>query len=442
MYTGTPDAILEKWKPVLDVDGVAPIRSKDRALIAQILECQHTGSKTANMQLLSEAPNAVGNAQVSNWDPIMISMLRRSLPNLMAMDTAGVIPMTGPTSKIFAQKAHYTDKNGAEALFNEADTDFSGTGIHGGDPSSLPDGVNSTDVGSAASSLIGAGTGDTVADDFGFGSAYTTAQGETLGAQGGETWGEMAVSIGDVTVTAGTRGLRTKYTVEFAQDLMAIHGENAQDLLANMLQNEILAEINREFVRSLTSRAVRGATNATAAGTFDLSTDADGRWSDEKVKGLLRQINIEANAIAKATRFGKGNFIITSSDVADALASAGVMTYTPELKNNLEVDDTGNTYAGNLGSGMKVYIDPYAVIDYVLVGWKGTQAHEAGMFYCPYVPLQFQQALDPESLQPVIAFKTRYALQSNPYAEATYQDGIGTLRGNTFYRVFLIKNIL
>ena len=436
----TTDLLVEKWSPVLEAEGASSIADAHRkSVTAQILENQEVA--LAEQSAMNEAVhgNSVSNGGVENWNPILISLVRRAMPNLMAFDVAGVQPMSGPTGLIFAMKSRYGANNsGTEALFNEADTDFGGTGTHAGDSSSLVTGAGgATDVGAG-----GSGTGDDIADNYGLGTGMGTGAGEVLGD--GSTFNEMSFSIEKATVTAKTRALKAEYTMEIAQDLKAIHGIDAEAELANILSTEILAEINRELIRTINVKAQLGAqtANVTTPGTFSLTTDADGRWSAEKFRGLLVQIDFEANQIAKNTRRGKGNFIVCSSNVATALHNSGMLVYAPALATKLDVDDTGNTFAGVLNGKIKVYIDPYATVDYVTVGYKGTSPYDAGMFYCPYVPLTMVRAVNESTFQPKIGFKTRYGMQANPFAEASVVDGTGADRGNAYYRIFRVTDLL
>ena len=429
--------LVEKWEPILAHDSFSPISDQHRkAVTATVLEnteraLQETGDLSANMtSLLSEAPtNDVGTTggftggsaaagPGAGYDPILISLVRRAVPNLIAYDICGVQPMTGPTGLIFAMRARYGSQGGAEAMYNEADTDFGGTGTHA---NTLPGGAVTT------------GTG------------MTTAAAEALGDGGGTNYAEMAFSIEKVTVAAKTRALKAEYTTELAQDLKAVHGLDAETELANILQTEILTEINREVVRTIYDVAVAGAAGAATPGTFDLDVDANGRWSVEKFKGLMFQIEQEANAIAKGTRRGKGNVVICSSDVASALQMAGVLDYTPALNSNsLEVDDTGNTFAGVLNGRFRVYVDPFAGANYMVVGYKGSSAFDAGLFYCPYVPLQMVRAVGENSFQPKIGFKTRYGMVSNPFAQGDVSSqGLGALTSdlNKYYRKVTIANL-
>jgi hypothetical protein len=394
-----------------------------------------SGDMSASMSsLLSEAAptNAAGadgftsgataTGPVAGYDPVLISLVRRAMPNLMAYDIAGVQPMTGPTGLIFAMRSKYTNQAGAEAFFGEANTGFSGDAAN----------PNGTSTGASA-------FGDVVT-----GKGMTTAAAEALGDGVGAGFAEMAFSIEKVTVAAKSRALKAEYTTELAQDLKAVHGLDAETELANILQSEILVEINRELVRSIYTSAVTGAAGTASAGTFDLDVDANGRWSVEKFKGLMFQIEQEANAIAKGTRRGKGNMVICSSDVASALQMAGVLDYTPALNSNsLQVDDTGNTFAGVLNGRYKVYIDPYAGANYMVVGYKGSSAFDAGLFYCPYVPLQMVRAVGENSFQPKIGFKTRYGMVANPFARgaAAANDGAITNNTNQYYRRVLVSNL-
>lgn len=435
----TRQVLAEKWGRVLNSPNADPISRDRRHVVAQILENQAHEMRSQNNMLSEAAPtNSVANAGVANWDPILISLARRAMPNLIAFDVAGVQPMNGPTGLIFCMKSRYNAMNGTEALHNEADTDFSGAGLHGGDPSSLLGAAGSNDTGTPGSNQ-GAGTGDGLADDFGFGYGMPTASAED------NNYNEVGFSIEKTSVTAVSRQLKANYSLELYQDLKAIHGLDADAELANILAPEILAEINRELLRTITSRAKLGAQtpNVATAGVFDLSTDADGRWSAEKIKGMVLQLELEANQIAKDTRRGRGNFILCSSNVAAALRMAGVLDYAPLMKTDaLKVDDTGGTFAGTLNGWLKVYIDPYAVVDYCVVGYRGTNAMDAGIYYCPYVALTQLRATDPGNLSQIMAFKTRYGMVANPFAEATPQSGIGNIRSNTYFRIFRVQNIL
>ena len=407
---------MEKWGPVLDHPELPQIKDAHRRNVtAVILENQEKALREEK-QAIFESNNAVANAD--NYDPVLISLVRRALPNLMAYDVCGVQPMTGPTGLIFAMKSHYTSQTGTEALFNEADTDFSGTGTHAG--SNPVDGTYTTGTGMA------------------------TATGESVNPA------EMAFSIEKTSVTAKTRALKAEYTIELAQDLKAIHGLDAESELSNILSQEILAEINREVIRTIYKVAKTGSASTATAGTFDLDVDSNGRWSVERFKGLLFNIERDANVIAQDTRRGKGNFIVCSSDVASALAMAGVLDYAPALNTDLNVDDTGNTFAGVLNGRYKVYIDPYsantgAASQFYTVGYKGTSAYDAGIFYCPYVPLQQVRAIDPTDFQPKIGFKTRYGMIANPFvtqADGTTDADTFTADRNQYYRSVKVTNLM
>jgi hypothetical protein len=429
------DKLMEKWSPVLNEGSAGEIKDNHRkAVTAAILENQEKALQESRAQeqgFLSEAaPAGANTGSIGTWDPVLISLVRRAMPNLMAYDVAGVQPMSGPTGLIFAMKARYGagSTSSREALFNEAETQFSGTGTHDSDNVSGFNGIDSE--GARLTSLSGTG--------------MATADAEALGSDGGNAFQEMGFTIEKATVTAKSRALKAEYSLELAQDLKAIHGLDAETELANILSTEILAEINREVIRTINAQAKTGAqqANVTNNGIFDLSSDADGRWSAEKFKGLVVQIDREANVIAKETRRGKGNVLICSSDVATALAASGMLDHTPAMSTNLQVDDTGNTFAGVLNGRMKVYIDPYAQTDYVTVGYKGTNPYDAGVFYCPYVPLQMVKAVGEDTFQPKIGFKTRYGMASNPYVGSTPSDGLAAAKSNMYYRIFRVDNIL
>ena len=430
--------LIEKWGPVLEHTALPSIKDSHRkAVTAQLLEntenALREGSSYSPASFLSEAAPVNATGVAANYDPVLITLVRRAMPNLIAYDIAGVQPMTGPTGLIFAMRSNYANTTAAtaEAFYNEADTDFSGAGTHTGSP--FP-----TDF--ANTSQWGTGTG------------MSTATAESLGTGGGSSeFQQMSFSIEKVSVTAKSRALKAEYTTELAQDLKAIHGLDAESELANMLQAELLAEINREVVRTVYNVATVGAQAGTTAtaGTFDLDVDANGRWSVEKFKGLMFQIEREANQIAKDTRRGKGNILICSSDVASALQMAGILDYTPALNSNaLNVDDTGNTFAGVLNGRFRVYIDPYAGSNYMVVGYKGSSTFDAGMFYCPYVPLQMVRAVGENSFQSKLGFKTRYGMVANPFAKGitkwTDSDGDSGLTANTnkYYRKVRVTNIL
>jgi hypothetical protein len=454
------DALVTKWQPVLehpDLEKITDVHKRNT--IAQLLENQEADARqTAQGSGGYNAPTLLGEAAPTNsmgassstasagsvdiFDPVLISLVRRSMPNLIAYDIAGVQPMTGPTGLIFAMRSRYTNQTGTEALFNEADASFSGNTFA----------ANAT----LSNNQIGTDPNDRGTGEIGSGGSYnvhtglSTADAERLGSSGAPAFAEMAFSIEKVAVTAVSRALKAEYSMELAQDLKAVHGLDAEQELSNILSSEILTEINREVVRTINYSAVAGADqgNVTAAGTFNLDTDSNGRWSVEKFKGLMFQIERDANSIARATRRGKGNIMITSSDVASALQMAGVLDYTPALNNNLNVDDTGNTFAGVLNGRIKVYIDPYfsdASNQYYTLGYKGSSAFDAGLFYCPYVPLQMVRAVGENTFQPKIGFKTRYGMVANPFAT---NDGngvaarLGSGDGNKYYRLVKVTNLM
>jgi len=459
------EQLQEKWAPVLDHQGLDTIQdSHKRAVTAVLLENQEKFLREQNAfnssgSFLAEAPtNAVGSdgfqggsaaaGPTAGFDPVLISLIRRSMPNLVAYDLAGVQPMSGPTGLIFAMRSRYTNQSGTEALFNEADTAFSGqdSGFNNtSGMSGVASGMGTTSqTGSNPSVLNPTATADELA--YNVGQGMRTDDAENLGVS--DQFNEMAFSIEKVTVTAKSRALKAEYSLELAQDIKAIHGLNAEAELANILSTEILAEINREVIRTIYKVAEQGATvNTATAGEFDLDIDSNGRWSVEKFKGLLFQIERDANQIAQRTRRGKGNIIMCSADVASALAMAGVLDYTPALNANLNVDDTGNTFAGTLLGKFRVYIDPYsannAANQYYVAGYKGSSPYDAGLFYCPYVPLQMVRAVGENTFQPKIGFKTRYGLVANPFAEGTNQ-GLGglTTNSNRYYRRVTVKNLM
>ena len=429
------EQIRQKWAPVISHPDLPEITDSHKKMVtAMVLEnteraLREAASQGANQQLLSEAPsNTIGDnfgGEFAGFDPILISLVRRTLPNLMAYDVCGVQPMSGPTGLIFALSAQYAPDGAnttprTEAMYDEADTDYSGTGTHSGN-----------------SQTGGKGTG------------MTTSAAEALGDGSGADFGEMAMKIDKVTVTAKSRALKADYSLELAQDLKAVHGLDAEAELSNILAAEILAEINREVIRTINTAAVQGSVGTTTTnGIFDLDVDASGRWSVEKFKGLMFHIEREANKIAKDTRRGKANLIICSSDVASALQMAGVLDYTPALNsNNLAIDDTGNTFAGVLNGRYRVYIDPYATTNYMNIGYKGAGAFDAGLFYCPYVPLQMVRAVDQNTFQPKIGFKTRYGLVENPFAHSVQgtpavSDGVISAGTNAYYRMSSVNNLL
>jgi len=454
--------LTEKWAPLLDYDGLDNIKDAHRRNVtAVLLENQEQMLKEEASFLGEASPtNSAGTGgfsgdsaaagPVAGFDPVLISLIRRAMPNLVAYDLAGVQPMSGPTGLIFAMRSRYTNQSGTEALFNEPDTAFAGQN----DGGTLTAGQ--TDQAAGFGTGAQAGTNPAVLNPVGSAttSAYNVGQGmatgesEALGDGSGNHFNEMAFSIEKVTVTAKSRALKAEYSLELAQDLKAIHGLNAEAELANILSTEILAEINREVIRSIYKVAEQGATlNTATAGEFDLDVDSNGRWSVEKFKGLLFQIERDANQIAQRTRRGKGNVVLCSADVASALTMAGILDYTPALNANLNVDDTGNTFAGTLAGKYKVYIDPFAANNaanqYYVVGYKGTSPYDAGMFYCPYVPLQMVRAVGQDTFQPKIGFKTRYGMVANPFAEGTNQ-GLGRLLANSnrYYRRVTVKNLM
>ena len=441
------EEIQKKWGPVLEHPDLPSIKdSHKRSTIAQLLENTEAAMREAGQyapQSLLEtngpSTNLAGGAL--NYDPVLISLVRRAMPNLIAYDICGVQPMTGPTGLIFALRPQYTTQAGSntypDAFYNEANTNQA-TIVSGANT------LGQKNVGTTPSVSNNAGNGA-----YNFASGMSTAQAEMLGTTSNAEFAQMAFSIDKVTVTAKSRALKAEYSIELAQDLKAIHGLDAETELSSILSAEILAEINREVVRTIGLTASSGATDTTSAGTFDLDVDSNGRWSVEKFKGLMFQIERESNAIAKATRRGKGNIIICSSDVASALQMAGVLDYAPALNsNNLQVDDTGNTFAGVLNGRTRVYIDPYAGGNYVVCGYKGSSAFDAGVFYCPYVPLQMVRAVGQDSFQPKIGFKTRYGMVANPFSTGALDSAASTVGGaltansNVFYRRFLVSNII
>jgi hypothetical protein len=443
------DKLIEKWAPVLNEESAGTIKDHHRkAVTAAILENQERAfrEEAGQSAQLNEAAPTNNTANAANWNPVLIALVRRAMPNLMAYDMCGVQPMSGPTGLIFAMKSTYqTTKAGVvagdEALFNEAAVGFSGdsavTGNGATGPSGLSGLTNANSPHTIDSDRVGPYAGD----------PYTTPEAEALGSNGSEAFAEMGFTIEKATVTAKSRALKAEYSLELAQDLKAIHGLDAETELANILSTEIMAEINREVIRTVNAQAKTGAltSNTAVNGIFDLSSDADGRWSVEKFKGLIVQIEREANQIAKDTRRGKGNFIICSSDVASVLSASGMLDYAPAMSTNLNVDDTGNTFAGILNGRTRVYIDPYATADYVTVGYKGTNPYDAGLFYCPYVPLTMVRAVGEDTFQPKIGFKTRYGMVSNPYVDTTNmsgRDGLAANKTNQYYRIFRVDNLL
>jgi hypothetical protein len=434
--------LMEKWSPVLEHSDVPSIDDKHKkATVARLLENQENAlrEERAHSQgnFLNEAAAANNQAgsDIATFDPVLISLVRRAMPNLIAYDIAGVQPMTGPTGLIFAMKSRYSTQGGTEALHNEANSGFSGTGTQQAGPTGL-EGVTDADT--------DGDIGDEADIVNTFGEAMSTDAAERLGVgeTGDGSFGEMAFSIEKATVTAKSRALKAEYTMELAQDLKAIHGLDAEAELANILSAEILAEINRELIRTVYTKANLGAqtSNVATKGVFDVDTDSDGRWMAEKFKGLIMQIERESNKIALDTRRGKGNFVLVSSDVASALAAAGMMDYSPALSTSLNVDDTGNTFAGVLNGRIKVYVDPYATANFVCVGYRGSNPYDAGLFYCPYVPLTMVKAVGENDFQPRIGFKTRYGMQQNPFVGTAA--GAGTNRSNPYFRIFRVDDLM
>ena len=454
--------LTEKWAPLLDYDGLDNIKdSHRRNVTAVLLENQEQMLKEEASFLGEASPtnsagtggfsgSATDTGPVAGIDPVLISLIRRAMPNLVAYDLAGVQPMSGPTGLIFAMRSRYTNQSGTEALFDEPNTAFAGQN----DGGSLTAGQTDQAAGFGTGAQAGTNpavlnpVGSATTSAYNVGQGMTTGESEALGDGSNNHFNEMAFSIEKVTVTAKSRALKAEYSLELAQDLKAIHGLNAEAELANILSTEILAEINREVIRSIYKVAEQGATlNTATAGEFDLDVDSNGRWSVEKFKGLLFQIERDANQIAQRTRRGKGNVVLCSADVASALTMAGILDYTPALNANLNVDDTGNTFAGTLAGKYKVYIDPFAANNaanqYYVVGYKGSSPYDAGMFYCPYVPLQMVRAVGQDTFQPKIGFKTRYGMVANPFAEGTTQ-GMGRLLANSnrYYRRVTVKNLM
>jgi len=480
------EKIMEKWAPLLDAEGVDPIKDAHRrSVTAVLLENQEkflaeqSAFENGTSMLTEAAPTNSGNAvgasggfsggatpagPVAGFDPVLISLIRRSMPNLVAYELAGVQPMNGPTGLIFAMRSRFTNQSGDEAFFNEPESAFSankaGTNIGQATQGDYTQGVDDDGTVGFGSTGTQRGTNpailennasDAVQAQYSVGQGMATGDSEALGDGVNGDFNEMAFSIEKVTVTAKSRALKAEYSLELAQDLKAIHGLNAEAELANILSTEILAEINREVVRTIYKVAESGAqANTTTAGTFDLDTDSNGRWSVEKFKGLLFQIERDANAIAQRTRRGKGNIIVTSADVASALTMAGVLDYTPALNANLNVDDTGNTFAGTINGKYRVYIDPYAASGggeanhFYVVGYKGSSPYDAGLFYCPYVPLQMVRAVGENTFQPKIGFKTRYGIVANPFARGASLDdpGIIARNSNKYYRRVKVTNLM
>ena len=452
------EALQEKWAPILNHEGLGGINDAHKRMVTAVLLENQEKALREEREFLSEAPSYANSANGSGgfgggsgqttagFDPVLISLIRRSMPNLVAYDLAGVQPMNGPTGLIFAMRSRYTSQSGNEALFDEANTNFSGAQATGmGDVLGI--GTTAASTGSNPALLNDAQSNYTT------GGGMQTGDAERLGADNDNQFNEMAFSIEKVTVTAQSRALKAEYSLELAQDLKAIHGLNAEAELANILSTEILAEINREVIRTIYKSARTGAQdNVANAGTFDLDVDSNGRWSVEKFKGLIFQIERDANAIAQQTRRGKGNVIMCSADVASALTMAGVLDYTPALNANLNVDDTGNTFAGVLQGKYRVYIDPYSAnvgsgSQYYVVGYKGSSPYDAGLFYCPYVPLQMVRAVGENTFQPKIGFKTRYGIVANPFANSGAASGAvadgGVQAGtNRYYRRVKVLNLM
>ena len=469
------ESLQEKWKPLLNYEGLDEIKDPHRkAVTAVLLENQEKflreeQSFSSNGMLLEQPTvntntgstpgfSAGASTPVAGFDPVLISLIRRSMPNLVAYDLAGVQPMSGPTGLIFAMRSRYSSQTGTETFYNEVDSAFSGRDKASNAETGFVDGaagMGTTTV-SATNPAVLNPVGSADSTSYRVGQGMRTDEAESLDGTGNNAFNQMAFSIEKITVTAKSRALKAEYSLELAQDLKAIHGLNAEAELANILSTEILAEINREVIRTIYKTAEQGAVqNVATAGVFDLDIDSNGRWSVEKFKGLLFQIERDANAIAQRTRRGKGNIILCSADVASALTMAGVLDYTPALNANLNVDDTGNTFAGTLQGKFRVYIDPYAANltaanaaptggnQYYVVGYKGTSPYDAGLFYCPYVPLQMVRAVGENSFQPKIGFKTRYGMVANPFAEGTQAgSGILSVNANRYYRRVAVKNLM
>ena len=465
MQMHNTEALQEKWAPILDYEGMDPISDSHRRAVTAVLLENQEQTLREEREFLSEGPtvstntganagfSANASSPVAGFDPVLISLIRRAMPNLVAYDLAGVQPMSGPTGLIFAMRSRYSTQTGTEALFDEADTAFSGQSSNFNNT----DGMTNVNVGMGTTAQQGSNPGllnpqgSQTATTYNVGQGMRTDNAENLGDGSEGHFNEMAFSIEKVTVTAKSRALKAEYSLELAQDLKAIHGLNAEAELANILSTEILAEINREVIRTIYNVAESGAQqNVATAGTFDLDVDSNGRWSVEKFKGLIFQIERDANAIAQRTRRGKGNMILCSADVASALTMAGVLDYTPALNSNLNVDDTGNTFAGILAGKYRVYIDPYSAnlpnstgSQYYVAGYKGSSPYDAGLFYCPYVPLQMVRAVGQDTFQPKIGFKTRYGIVANPFAEGT-NVGAGALtkNANRYYRRVKVANLM
>ena len=451
------EQLQEKWAPILNHDGLGEIQDPHKRMVTSVLLENQEKMLREESEFLGEAAptnsTTGGTGAISNFDPVLISLIRRSMPNLVAYDLAGVQPMNGPTGLIFAMRSRYASQSGEEAFYNEADSAFSGQNNNfdrTGGMTQAAVGLGTTNQqGTNPGALDGTFPATADATTYNVGNGMTTQNAEALGDGTSNEFNEMAFSIEKVTVTAKSRALKAEYSLELAQDLKAIHGLNAEAELANILSTEILAEINREVIRTIYNVAVPGAqANVATGGTFDLDVDSNGRWSVEKFKGLIFQIERDANAIAQQTRRGKGNMILCSADVASALTMAGVLDYTPALNANLQVDDAGNTFAGVLQGKYRVYIDPYAANvaanQYYVVGYKGSSPYDAGLFYCPYVPLQMVRAVGENTFQPKIGFKTRYGMVANPFARGASLDNPGVIarNSNRYYRRVKVTNLM
>ena len=459
------EALQEKWAPLLNAEGQDKIADPHRRMVTAVLLENQEKALREEREFLTEQPTmntdpgATGNpgfsgtgaSPVAGFDPVLISLIRRAMPNLVAYDLAGVQPMNGPTGLIFAMRSRLEGPSGDETFYNEVDSAFSGQNEGRSNTAGMVD----SDVGLGTTGQQGSNPGllnpvsSATGTTYNVGQGMSTKEAESLRGEGANAFHQMAFSIEKVTVTAKSRALKAEYSLELAQDLKAIHGLNAEAELANILSTEILAEINREVIRTIYNVAETGAAVNTAnAGTFDLDVDSNGRWSVEKFKGLIFQIERDANAIAQRTRRGKGNMILCSADVASALTMAGVLDYTPALNANLNVDDTGNTFAGVLAGKFRVYIDPYAAnvaaSQYYVAGYKGTSPYDAGIFYCPYVPLQMVRSVGADSFQPKIGFKTRYGIVANPFAKGATLTTPGVLsrNSNVYYRRVKVANLM
>ena len=461
------EALQEKWAPLLNAEGSTPIKDAHRKMVTAVLLENQEKALREEREFLTEQPtmntgtggagnpgfSASANSPVAGFDPVLISLIRRAMPNLVAYDLAGVQPMNGPTGLIFAMRSRYEGPSGDETFYNEVDSAFSGQNEGRTNTAGMVDGNvglgTTAQNGSNPGLLDPSVTSSTQQKIYNVGQGMSTSEAETLDGSGAAAFHQMAFSIEKVTVTAKSRALKAEYSLELAQDLKAIHGLNAEAELANILSTEILAEINREVIRTIYNVAEPGAAvNTATSGTFDLDVDSNGRWSVEKFKGLIFQIERDANAIAQQTRRGKGNMILCSADVASALTMAGVLDYTPALNANLNVDDTGNTFAGVLAGKFRVYIDPYAANvaaqQYYVAGYKGTSPYDAGLFYCPYVPLQMVRSVGQDNFQPKIGFKTRYGIVANPFAKGatTTTPGVLSRNSNVYYRRVKVSNLM